>query len=226
MAGVSGEALPEWFIPLREAVYGQDLNADALAPLFEETQNRARDRLGGADLYLMLSRCEYMMGRAYQYEERKEEAAARYAEGIRWAEQALQAAESDAAWQMLAENISQSCAVRSVSYAMANGLKVEKYAKNALALNSRNAAAQYMIAARWVFAPAPFHNYRKGIEMMSAILTGGDMEKDDRFNVYSAIGYAYAQQKKHADARPWLLQSLEVYPGNKFVQSLLRAHNN
>jgi tetratricopeptide (TPR) repeat protein len=225
MAGVSGEALPEWFIPLRDAVYGQDLKADAIAPLFEEVQNRARDRLAGADLYLMLSRCEYMMGRAYQYEERKEEAAARYTEGIRWAEQALEAAESDAAWQMLAENISQSCAVRSVSYAMANGLKVEKYAKNALALNGRNAAARYMIAARWVFAPAPFHNYRKGIEMMSAIPGEGDMEKDDRFNVYSAIGYAYVQQKKYADARPWLLQSLEVYPGNKFVQSLLRANN-
>jgi tetratricopeptide (TPR) repeat protein len=122
---------------------------------------------------------------------------------------------------MLAENISQSCAVRGTAYAMANGLKVEQYAKKALALESRRAAAQYLIAARWVFAPAPFHNIKKGIEMMEAILTGGDMEKDDRFNVYSAIGYAHVRQKKYNEARPWLLKSLEIYPTNKFARSLL-----
>jgi tetratricopeptide (TPR) repeat protein len=223
-AGLYGETLPDWFIPLREAIYEQNLQADEIRPLWGETKTMSRARLSGPALYVALSRCEYLMGRAYQYEERKEEAAARYAEGISWAEKALETGESDAAWQMLAENISQSCAVRPASYAMANGLKVEKYAKNALALNSRNAAAQYMIAARWVFAPAPFSNYRRGIEMMNAILSGGDMEKDDRFNVYLAIGYAYVQQKKYDEARPWLLKSLEVYPGNKYARSLLQKY--
>jgi tetratricopeptide (TPR) repeat protein len=169
----------------------------------------------------MLSRCEYMMGRAYQYEERKEDAAARYAGGMSWAEKALEETESAEAWRMLAENISQLCAVRPAAWAIANGLKVEQYAKKALALNGRSAAAQYLIAARWVFAPAPFHNLKKGIEMMEAILSGGDMDKDDRFNVYSAIGYAYARQKKYGEARPWFLKSLEVYPTNKYVKSLL-----
>jgi tetratricopeptide (TPR) repeat protein len=36
-----------------------------------------------------------------------------------------------------------------------------------------------------------------------------------------AIGYAYIQQKKYADARPWLEKSLEVYPTNKFAAELL-----
>jgi tetratricopeptide (TPR) repeat protein len=162
-----------------------------------------------------------MMGRAYQYEGRNGEAAARYGEGMDWAEQALKERPSAEAWQMRAENLSQSCAVRSTGFAMANGLNVEKFAKNALARNPRNAAAQYMIAARWVFAPSPFNNYRKGIEMMNAILTEADPEKDDLFNVYSAVGYAYVQQKKYAEARPWLLKSLEIYPTNKYAQSLL-----
>ena len=78
-----------------------------------------------------------------------------------------------------------------------------------------------MIAARWVYAPSPFNNYRKGIEMMSAIPSESNMEKDDMFNVYSAIGYAYVQQKKYAQAKPWLLKSLEIYPTNKYVQTLL-----
>jgi hypothetical protein len=186
---VFGETIPDWFIPLREAVYEQKLTADEIAPLYQEIANKARASLSGAEQYIALSRCEYMMGRAYQYEERKNEAAAHYGEGITWAQRSLENQVSDKAWQMMAENISQSCAVHPVSYAMANGLKVEKYAKNALSFNKRNAAAQIMIAARWVYAPAPFHNYGKGIEMMSAVLNEGDMDKDDMFNVYSAIGY-------------------------------------
>jgi tetratricopeptide (TPR) repeat protein len=163
------------------------------------------------------------MGRAFQYEERRDEAAARYGEGINWAEKALDAGGGSESWQMLAENISQSCAVRSTAYAMANGLKVEKYAKNALNLNSRNAAAQYMVAARWIYAPAPFGNYPRGIQMMQEIITGGDMQRDDEFNVYSAIGYACVRQKKYAEARPWLLKSLEIYPSNKYARSLLES---
>ena len=220
-AGVFAENLPDWYIPLREAVYEQQLTADQIVPLYREVSNRARQTLSGPAMYVALSRCEYMMGRVYQFENRKEEAAARYAEGIEWAEKALDERASAEAWQMLAENISQSCVVRPTTYAMANGLKVEKYSKNALSLNGRNAAAQYMIAARWVFAPAPFHNYRKGIEMMSAIINDGDMDKDDRFNVYSAIGYAYVQQKKTSDARPWFQRSLEIYPTNKYVGEML-----
>jgi tetratricopeptide (TPR) repeat protein len=104
---------------------------------------------------------------------------------------------------------------------MSNGLNVEKFAKNALALNSRNAAAQYIVAARWVFAPAPLNNLKRGIEMMQAILVNGDMERDDRFNVHLAIGYAYIQQKKYDEARPWLLKSLEIYPTNKFAAEQL-----
>jgi tetratricopeptide (TPR) repeat protein len=212
---------PNYFLPLRDAVYAQELSADEIIPLYRDALGKAHESLAGPELYVMLSRCEYMMGRAYQYEERKNEAAARYAEGITWAEKALETRESAEAWQMLAENISQSCAVRPVSYALANGLKVEQYAKKALKLDSYNAAALYMVAARWVFAPSPFNNYKKGIQMMEDIITRGNMEQDDRFNVYSAIGYAYFQQKKYVEARPWFLKSLEVYPTNKYVRSLL-----
>jgi tetratricopeptide (TPR) repeat protein len=215
------DPLPDFFIPLRDAVYEQNLGADEIAALYRTARARAESSLSGAARFIVLSRCEYMMGRAYQFEERKDEAAARYAEGISWAERALDVEASAEAWQMLAENISQSCAVRPVSYAMANGLKVEKYAKNALELSARNAAAQYMLAARWVYAPAPFHNYRRGIQMMEQIVVNGDMHRDDMFNVYAAIGYAYHQQRNFTEARPWFLKSLEVYPTNKFVRALL-----
>jgi len=217
----SAQTLPEWFIPLREAIYEQQLTANEIAPIYREISAIAQNSLSGTEQYITLSRCEYMMGRAYQYENRKNEAAAHYGEGMSMAQKALDMQASAEAWQMLAENLSQSCAVRSVGFAMSNGLNVEKYAKNALAMDARNAAAQIMIAARWVYAPAPFHNYRKGLEMMNAILNAGDMQKDDMFNVYLAIGYIYIQQKNNAQARVWLTRSLEIYPTNKYAQSLL-----
>jgi tetratricopeptide (TPR) repeat protein len=192
-------------------------------PLYRNALAKAQETLTGRELYIMLSRCEYLMGRAYQYEERKAEAIARYDQGISWAERAQEEGAGTEGWQLLAENISQSCVVRPVSYALANGLKVESYSKKALAENPRNAAAQIMIASRWIYAPAPFHNYRRGIRMMEEIPSASDPEKEDLFNVYSAIGYAYVQQKKPGDARPWLLKALEIYPTNKYVQSLLNG---
>ncbi|MDR0495143.1 MAG: tetratricopeptide repeat protein [Treponema sp.] len=220
-AGLWAENLPEWLIPLREAIYEQQLKADDVKPLYLAAGAAARRHYSGAVLDLALSRCEYFMGKVLQYDKRNGEAAEHFAEGMKFAEKAIAQVPSDDAWLMLSDNLSQSCTVRSTAFTMTNGLNVEKYAKNALELNGRNATAQYIVAARWVFAPAPFHNHKKGIQMMEAILTEGDMEKDNYFNVYSAIGYAYIQQKKYAEARPWLLKSLEIYPTNKFVAELL-----
>ncbi|MDR1419562.1 MAG: hypothetical protein LBI86_04250 [Treponema sp.] len=215
------ESLPDWFLPLRDAIYEQKLNADEVAVLYRDVKAQAEE-LSGAERLVMLSRVEYMMGRAYQYEERKEEAASRYDAGMARAEAALKITDSAEGWQMLAENLSQACAVRSTMYAMANGLNVEKYAKKALEKNTGNTAALFMIAARWVYAPSPFNNIRKGIQMMQDILTRNEalMPPDDLFNVYSSIGYGYLQQKKGADAKVWLLKSLEVYPTNKYVRDL------
>jgi len=220
-AGLWAQTLPGWMLPLREAVYEQELSAEQIRPLYLEAKSQAQARLSGAALDLALSRCEYFMGRAYQYYKQNNAAFARYTEGMRLAERALAAAPSSEGWVMRAENLSQACAVGSMAFTMANGLDVERFAKNALAINSRNAAAQIIVAARWVYAPAPLHNHKRGIEMMMAIPNNSDMERDDRFNVYIAIGYAYIQQRKFDEARPWILRALEVYPTNKIAAELL-----
>lgn len=219
----SEDNLPDYFLVLREAVYEQNLTSSEIVPIFNEAKSQAGLSLTGKDLYVMLSRCEYMIGRAYQFEGKKDEAGSHYDQGIEYAQRSLDIRPSDAGWQMMAENISQNCAVKSTGYAISNGTKVQRYAENALKINPNNAACQYMIAARWVFAPAPFHNYRRGISMMEDIINNNSagMQKDDRFNVHSAIGYVYMQQKKYNDAKPWLERALEVYPTNKFVQNML-----
>ena len=213
--------LPQWLVPLREAIYEQKLKADEVIPLYSAAKAASQANNTGTALNLALSRCEYLMGRVMHFEKREKEALIHYNEGMRLAEKALETGPSAEAWLLRAENLSQACAIGHWTFTVANGLNVEKFAKNALAINGRNAAALYIVAARWVFAPAPFSNHKRGIDMMKDILTNGDMEKDDLFNIYSAIGYGYIQQKKHDEARPWLLKSLEVYTTNKFVAELL-----
>ncbi|MDR2364205.1 MAG: hypothetical protein LBD65_07305 [Spirochaetaceae bacterium] len=225
---IYADPIPEWFLPLRDAVYEQKLKADEVVPLYREVKRRAEESLSGQGLYLMLSRCEYMMGRVYLYDARKDEAwkddaLARFEEGMVQARRSLDIAASSPAWVMLAENLSQSCSIQSVGYVMRYGLDVERYAKNALALDPGNTAAQILMASRWVYAPSPFNNLKRGIQMMEDILNNFDtrLQKDDRFNVCSAIGYAYLQQKNTKEARLWLQRSLSVYPSNQYVQELL-----
>ena len=225
MGAVSGygDTVPDWFIPLRDAIYEQKLGADEILPLYRETRQKAEGTLSGAARALMRSRCEYMMGRAYLDEKRKDEALACFEEGMAQARASLDAAASPEAYVMLAENLAQSCIVRPVSYVMIHGLDVERYAKKALNLDPGNAAALYLVASRWVYAPAPFQNHRKGIQMMEDILNTYDarLDKDDRFNVNIAVAYAYVEQKKFPEAAPWLNRARSVFPSNKFLQELL-----
>ncbi|MCL2043260.1 MAG: hypothetical protein FWG89_03875 [Treponema sp.] len=213
--------LPQWMVLLREAIYEQRLTANQIMPLYESTKTAAQNNVSGATLDVALSRCEFFIGRALQYEKREREAAAHYNEGMRLAERALAAAPSADAWLMRAENLSRRCSIGPWTFTIANGLDVERFAKNALSINRRNAAAQILIASRWIYAPAPFNNINRGINMMKAVLEDGDMEKNDLFNVYYAIGWGYAKQRNHNEARSWLLRAQDIYPTNKNVSEQL-----
>jgi hypothetical protein len=107
---------------------------------------------------------------------------------------------------------------------MVHGLDVGKFAENALRLNPRSAAARHIIASRWVYAPAPFGDPAKGITLMKELLSGNySLEKDDLFNIYTALAYASMREKNSAELRIWADRALSVYPTNKFVQEELKG---
>ena len=218
-----GEELPDWFTPLRDAIYSQNQSSMEIAVLYSIARERANEELYGVKLAVMLSRCEYMMGRSYVDEENKKEAAACFEKGLRYAQESLDLRATPEGWQMMADNISYLCSVKSMAFIMANGLKVDRYSKNALKLDSGNTTAQFLVAARWVYAPTPLHNYRRGLAMMEAIARDYDhrLQKDDRFNVYLAIGDAHNQQKRKEEAKIWYLKAKEIYPENKRVNGML-----
>jgi tetratricopeptide (TPR) repeat protein len=207
---------------LREAIYEQKLHADEIVPIYTEVKKQAGVSLSGAELFVMLSRCEYMMGRAFQEDGRTQEAVTCYERGIALAEAALAVRPVSGAYEMLSGCYGQACMLKSVAWVMANGLKVESSAKKALALDSGNAAASYFIASRWAFGPGVLGDPKRGIKEMHAILDGNAaLQKDDLFNCYSAIAYAYERLKQYQDAQVWVTKALELYPTNKFVRNLL-----
>ena len=126
---------------------------------------------------------------------------------------------------MLGATISQNCSVKPVSYVLSNGTKVNGFGKNALKLDPKYGAAKYLLSAQYIYAPAPFHNHKKGIKEMESILNDPNnrLEKDDKFNVMSAIGYGYIERKDTENATIWLKKSLEIYPTNKYVNGLLAS---
>jgi len=222
-ASLPGEELPEYFTILRDAIYSQNRSSKEISVYYNAAKFQASRELTGVQRSIMLSRCEYMMGRSYVDEENKKEAAVYFERGLSLAQESLDSMPTAEGWQLLADNISYLCSVKSMAFILGNGLKVDRYSKNALKLDKGNTAAQFLIAARWVYAPAPFHNYKRGQQMMEAILKDYEyrLHKDDRFNVYLAIGDAINQQKKGGDARYWFLKAQEIYPENKRVKGML-----
>jgi tetratricopeptide (TPR) repeat protein len=209
------------YIILRDALYNSAYLSSPLKPLYDKAVDAAKKKFTGGELLVALSKCEYMLGRAFQEEEKKNDAIRCYEQGIAFAERAIAVKPDAEAYETLAGCIGQMCMLKPTSWVMANGLKVEQYAKKALDLNSRAAAARYFIASRWVFGPGIFGNPQKGVKEMEAMLNGqADLQKDDFFNAYSAIGYAYERLKKYEEARLWVSKSLELYPANRFARDL------
>ena len=216
------------YVVLRDAVYNSEAPAVQLMPLYEKAKSSAKTLFTSGDLYVALSRCDYIMGRAYSYENNKDKAGEFYDSGSDYAEKAIDICDCAPARLMIAENISQNCSVKPVSYAITMGTKVGGLAKDVLKHDPQNGAALYMKSAQYIYAPSPFHNYKKGIKEMKEILDDKSvrLEKDDLFNITSAIGYGYMGKKEYEDAEIWLKKSLVYYPNNNYVNGLLNDIKN
>jgi tetratricopeptide (TPR) repeat protein len=209
------------YVILRDAMYNNSLSA-SIKPLYDRAVDAAKKKFTGDALFVALSKCEYMLGRTFQEEEKTNDAIRCYEQSAVFAERAIAVKPYAEAYEMLAGCIGQMCMLKSTSWVMANGLKVEQYAKKALEINPRAAAARFSIASRWAYGPGIFGNPQKGVKEMEAMLDGrADLQKDDFFNAYLAIGYANERLKKYDEACSWVLKSLELYPANKFARDLL-----
>jgi tetratricopeptide (TPR) repeat protein len=216
--------LPDSFYLLRDTVYMQDTCTAKIMRLYATAKEEIEQTLSGSDLYTALSRCAYLAGITFQSEGKKDEAAAYYAQGITYAENSLSIMPTSEGYQYLAENITLSCWVRPLSYALANVGKIEENAHKSLALNPKNLAAQYIIAAKYIRAPWPIGNMKKGATILREIINQGteSLEREDLCNIYLMMAIV-CQKEKHPDEEAvWEGKALALYPTNKFRKTLLK----
>lgn len=208
---------------LRDLVYGQELSAGEILPVYQEALSEINGKYGESAAGLAFSsRIEYFMGRVYQYEENTEEAISHYEKGFEYAEKSLEQETSVLALLMKSECISQMCALKPVSYAMANGLKVGSIADEVLKIDAGNTAALYLKAARYIYAPKIFADQKKGRKMLlDGLETLTGFPPDDEFNFKLAMGYSYIQTKDKEEALKYLNEALEVYPTNRYCKTLI-----
>jgi tetratricopeptide (TPR) repeat protein len=213
----------ESFCAFREAVYMQNTTLLELMRLYTQAKEDIERALTGADLYTSLSRCEYLMGLSFQIEGKKNEAAAFYEQGIAWAEESLARQPTSEGYRLLGTNISLLCGIRR-SYALSNFSGIEENANRAIDLDGQNLTAYYLIAAKYVVAPWPFGNVRKGVSLLEEITRQNieAMEREDLFNLYLMLELACIKLKRNQDARMWHEKAASLYPTNNFISVLLK----
>jgi tetratricopeptide (TPR) repeat protein len=191
--------------------------------LYTQAKEDVEGTFTGSDLYTSLSRCEYLMGLSFQIEGKKNEAAAFYEQGIAWAEESLARNPTSEGYRLLGTNISLLCGVRP-SYALSNFDRIEESANRALDLDGQNLTACYLIAAKYVAAPWPFGNVRKGVSLLEEITRKNiaSMEREDLFNLYLMLELGCRKLKRNQDAQTWHENAGSLYPTNNFISVLLK----
>jgi len=222
LSAAQASIYPNSFILYRDTVYMQNKSTLDIMRMYSATKQDIKSSLTGVSMYLALARCEYLMGIAYKTENRNDEAAAFFEQGIAYSENAIAITPTSEGYLLLGNGITFLCQIRP-SYGLKNHGKIEENAKKALALDPNNLMAKHMMATFYLFAPWPFGDVKKGIALLEEI-TKQDyltLEKDDLFNLYLMLQAGYLKQKKNTEAETWRKRGESLYPTNNFIKLVL-----
>jgi len=220
---IHAQAFHNSFITFRDAVYMQNSPLPETMRLYTAAKQDIDKIFTDTDLYLSLSRCECLMGISFWAESRNSEAAAYFEQGIAWAEKSIELRPTSEGYRLLGTNISVLCDVRR-SYGLTNFGKIEENARKALELDPNNLMAKYLIASRYVAAPWPLADVRKGVALLDEITRQNylSLEKEDIFSLYIMLEAACLKQKKNQEAKIWHDKAMTLYPTNNFINLILK----
>lgn len=157
-------------------------------------------------------------------ETKNKQAAKYFDQSIDLGKEALKIQKGTDAYALLCNGISANCIAKNSAYIIANGLKVNTYAKKAVTQDYSNGTAHYLGSCQNIYAPAPFCKLKDGMSKMDMYLSVPYIHKEkfDVFNILSAIGYCHQRMGNIDEAILWYEKSLEIYPDNVSVNRLLK----
>jgi len=225
LAAFYARVYPDSFNDFRETVYMQSRDLSETRRLYTTAKQDIENILTGVQKYLALSHCEYLMGISSKASGRENESATFFEQGIVWAEESLAICPTSEGYRLLGTNISFLCEVRR-SYGLRNFNKIELYANEALELDPNNLMAQHLLASKFIIAPWPFADVRRGAAILEEITRQNylALEKEDLFGLYLMFEAACLKQKKNQEAQLWREKAEALYPtANNFLCLLLNV---
>jgi tetratricopeptide (TPR) repeat protein len=245
---VSGTSAEEPAVAeFRDQVYRQQLDDEQLYRLYLSAVDRLGETAEEtAGRVFSLAEAAYYMGRAYHsfddpdtviahyndtvrgkwhslrdYYSARENALEMYTRAHRLAERYLRLSFDSRGCRLYAEVAGQMVLLNDIGFLIKTGPQIRKYIEKAIELDPSNTKARILYAGEKIYTPRLFGgNPKEGIEMLLEIDTSCERDREDRFNIYSGIGYAYAALGERNQARRWFLRAGEVYPGNVFAKGM------
>lgn len=234
----------------RDAMYRQVKSDEELNGQYTTVVSRLEESdLSKQQRLFFLAEAEYFMGRSYQsfddpqtvaahfrdtlngeflslknYYNRREKALRHYSAGLEILKEYLRSFPTSQGYRLCAELLGQMVLLEDVGFLLQNGPKIGKYIDEALHRNPVNTKARILEAGESIYTPRVFGGRpQKGIEMLSDIACSLSTDREDRFNIYSGIGYGYAVLNDREAALHWFDKALDVYPGNVFAGGMIEV---
>jgi len=219
---------PVSFITFRDTVYMQSKSLQETRRLYTAVKHEIENSFlntaqrDSTAKYLLLARCEYLMGIAFRAEDRNTEAALFFEQGIIFAQESIDIMPTSEGYWLLGINISCLCEIGTI-YNLANYEKMEESARKALELDPGNLMAQHLIAAFYITAPSPVNDVRKGFALLEEILQQNYtiLDWEDQFNLFLMLQAACLKLKRNQEAQIWRAGCNAIYPANNFIRLLL-----
>lgn len=211
-----------------------------------ETQNLSMEK---KNYYLALA--EYYMGRAYQsfddvktvishnrdmragkyltlinYYTYAESAAKHYEKGLALLERmtsfSVNCPMTSDVFRLYGEMLGQLVLLKEPGFVLSHGLDINRYIRKALETDGNNIKASILLGAGKIYPPPLYGgNPKKGILMLTALLSEQNLDREDYYNIYSTVGYANFLIGDLDQAEQWLIKALDLYPGNMFARGIL-----
>ncbi|MGL4982438.1 MAG: hypothetical protein ACRC4W_06270 [Treponemataceae bacterium] len=216
-----------FFIDFEDAVYNQTHSTEEILQFYDKAMSKSSDFEKEEEQLSYLSACQELLGRHYLVINDEKTANEVFEKGISYANESLKVNPTALAYSIYAQNITQNMRTKSVSYIISNGKKMEKMIKEALELSPEAILPQYLTISRYVFAPAAFNNPKKGLEMITTILSDetANLSQAMKFNICEAGAKANLLLKNKTEAERYLLQAKAIFPNNENIAKLEKEFN-